>query len=116
MCGKTMEDCLNCPYEDCIYPEDHIFPWEMEIAKGLEHEAHMIKTGNNFCTDEKREYAKRRYWKNPEERRAYNREYYAKHRERIKQQKIDWAKRNPEKVREMYKRYDAKRRKKIRIA
>ena len=67
---KCNKDCFNCPYEDCILPDN--LPKTHGKYKDLEkRKAYM------------REYFKKNGYKYAEKRRAYQQQYYLQHREEI---------------------------------
>lgn len=111
MCGNSIDECLNCKYDECVFPEGHIFPWEMAISKEVEHQAHNTKMVKEEKIERRREAKREWYWKDPEARRAYSRAYYQAHKEHLVQLHIEWKKRNPDKVKAYSQIYEKERRK-----
>lgn len=80
-------DCFNCPYSDCILPDDFVSEEEIALSESLDEriasdyapEEEVIRWNRRgrprkICPKKETELYR-------EERRAYQREYYRKHKE-----------------------------------
>lgn len=80
-------DCFNCPFEDCIAPDDDLLTAEeIRRSERLDKEAHILNCEADYEGEEARRKrvsdTKRRYRQTHKaEEKAYGERYRAEHRE-----------------------------------
>ena len=103
---KCDHDCFNCPFSDCILPDDELTEAEVSLSDSLdaritidnapvEEVIRWNRRGRprKTCTVKETEQYR-------EERRAYQREYYRKHKEERLAYQSEYDKSNYQKNRE----------------
>jgi hypothetical protein len=127
--SKCNHDCFNCPYSDCIIPEEEITlqeiidadrrdgkPQSKEIKKALARERmkKWYAENKDYAKAKQKEY----YEKHKDERKKYyeankekKKQYYQKNREKIIEYQRRYRKEHPEMFKSSYRKYNEKRRK-----
>lgn len=119
--SKCNHDCFNCPYSDCIAPEDDITLRDQGVTNSIERYAQDNlgltaaqraqrkyeksekgkAASKRYRTSEKGKSTNRRavssyYQRNKEKNRQAARDYYAKHAEKIKERMREYRRRKKE--------------------
>lgn len=74
-------DCFNCPYNDCILPDDELTEEELALSEAIDAEIAMESKPKNRPGRPRTLHPKKETELYREERRFYQNEYYRAHRE-----------------------------------